>query len=82
MPAIPPPPSAVTGPVGDYLQVLWKAIYSIPNMSYFSGSDPNGAVDGVPGDLVVNAVSSTSNLRLYQKGGSTRIKSNTGWNLV
>jgi len=82
VPALPPPPSTITGPIGDWLQILWKTVYQMPNMSNFSAATPNGVVSGVPGDLAVNLTSASSDIRLYQKGGSARVPSTTGWNPV
>lgn len=83
MPLLPPPPSTLTGPLGDYLQVLWKTVYAIPNMSYFSGSnDPNGNLNGVPGDLGVYIGVTSTNSRLWVKGGSIRQASTSGWTTV
>lgn len=65
-----------------YLRELARAINDIPQFSAFSGADPNGVVMGYPGDLIVNLTSATSDHRLYQKGGSTRVPSNTGWVLI
>ena len=47
------PPSSVTGPLGEWLQVLWKHIEAQPNISIqsFSGaSTPNSLVTGLPGE--------------------------------
>lgn len=82
MPFLEPPPSSVTGPLAEWLLVLWRSYTKMPNVSAFSGATPNGVVVGVPGDLAINLTSATSDLRLYQKGGSTRVPSNTGWVLV
>ena len=82
MPQLQPPPSSITGELGQYLRLIWKTLYDMPNMSNFSAPTPNGVVSGVPGDLAVNLTSANSNIRLYQKGGTTRTPSNTGWNPV
>lgn len=65
-----------------YLRELARAVNDIPQLSAFSGSDPNGTVTGYPGDLAVNLTSTSSDIRLYVKGGSVRVPSNTGWNPV
>lgn len=79
---IPSPPSGITGELGVWLRDVARAINDIPQLSGFSGSTPNGVVSGYPGDLLVNLTSATSDLRLYQKGGSTRVPNKTGWVLV
>jgi hypothetical protein len=73
------PPSHITGPLGEYLRELARAVNDVPQISAFSAADPNGLVMGYPGDLCVNLTSSTSDLRLYQKGGGVRSASSTGW---
>lgn len=82
MPRIPAPPSGLTGPVAEYLTILHRALESLPTLSKFSGATPNGVVMGYPGDLTVNLTSANSDLRLYQKGGSTRVPSTNGWVLI
>ncbi len=77
---IPFPPSDVTGALGDYLLVLWRAINDSPTLSYFSGSTPNSVITGLPGDLAVNVGSASTSTRLWQMGGSVAQPSTTGWN--
>jgi hypothetical protein len=79
VPNIPTPPSNVTGPVGDYLQLLWRTLQGMPNISAFSGVSPNSAVTGLPGDLAVNVGSASADSRLFVKGGASRQPSQTGW---
>lgn len=73
------PPSDITGPLGSYLREVARAINDIPQLSAFSAPDPNSRVTGYPGDLAVNLCSTSSDNRLYQKGGSVRVPSNQGW---
>lgn len=77
-----PPESITSGPLLSYLREIARALNDIPQLSAFSGSDPNGNVSGYPGDLLVNLTSATSDQRLYQKGGSVRVPGTTGWTLV
>lgn len=77
-----PPESITSGPLLAYLREIARALNDVPQVSAFSGSDPNGNISGYPGDLLVNLTSASSSLRLYQKGGSVRVPSNTGWVLV
>ena len=77
------PPSDITGALGTYLWEVARAINDIPQLSAFSGTDPNsGSNPGFPGDLLVNLTSATTDRRLYIMGGSRREKSTTGWTLV
>ena len=76
------PPSEVTGPLGSYLREIARALNDIPQLSAFSGTTPNGAISGYPGDLTINLTSSNTDLRLWQMGGSLRVPSTTGWVLV
>lgn len=83
--AVPFPPSSLTGPLADHLEAvstILRGLVAAPKISAFSGADPNGVVSGYPGDLCVNLVSTSSDLRLYQKGGSLRVPSKTGWVIV
>ena len=82
MPHIPAPPSHVTGAVGAYLHVLFRALDGIPTISKFSGDSPNSTVTGYPGDLAVNMTSATTTIRLWQMSGSVRRPSTTGWTPV
>ena len=82
---IPSLPSNLTGPLAAYLldlSIVIRGLADAPKISAFSGTDPNGVVSGYPGDLAVNLTSASSDLRLYQKGGSVRVPSKTGWVLV
>ena len=77
------PPSDVTGPLGSYLREMARAINDIPQISAFSGTDPNaGNNAGYPGDLLINYTSTSTDRRLYIMAGSLRQKSTTGWTLV
>ncbi len=82
MPFIPTPPSDLTGPLGEYLLVLWRTLNGMPNISAFSGTSPNSAVTGLPGDLAVNIGSASTDSRLFVMGGSSRAPSITGWKTV
>lgn len=83
MPRIPAPPSSVTGAVGAYLDILFRAVNAIPTISAFSDSvGPNSHLTGYPGDLGVNLTSANTTVRLWQLGGSVRVPSTTGWNPV
>ena len=76
---LPMPPSEVTGQLGQWLFQLWGTINSMPRMSWFSGTTPNSAVTGRPGDLLVNVGSASTDSRLWIKGGAGNTFSTTGW---
>lgn len=82
MPAIPGPPSGLTGSVADYLRVLWQAVYNLPAMSYFSGTDPNSNVTGVAPNLLFNTNPGSGDSRIWLKTGSTAVPSTTGWVVI
>lgn len=73
------PPSEITGALGDYLQDLWRYVESQPQFSTFSGTTPNGAVLGYPGDMTINLGSASTDTRAWIKGGATRTWGNTNW---
>ena len=71
------PPSNITGVLGEWLSDVWRYLDAQPQLSRFSGTSPNSAVTGFPGDLAVNAGSASTDTRVWVKGGTTY--SNTGW---
>lgn len=74
------PPSDVTGPLGDYLREVARAINDIPQLSACSSLNPNdGTNAGYPGDLLVNLTSTNTDKRLFVMSGSLRAKNTTGW---
>jgi hypothetical protein len=78
---LPAPPSDVTGPLGAWLTSAWRVIEAQPRLSYdsFDGS-PNSRVTGLPGDLLVNFGSASTNSRLWILGGGSRsVLTNQGW---
>lgn len=77
------PPSDLTGPLGSYLREVARAINDIPQISAFSGLDPNtGTNVGYPGDLLINLTSTSTDRRVYVMAGALRQKSTTGWTLI
>lgn len=78
VPEIPLPPSALTGPLGEYLRMIARAISDTPQISVFSGPTPNSVVSGYPGDVAIN-LSSSAATRLWVMEGSARVPSLTGW---
>ena len=80
---VPPPPSNISGIVGDYLHALARAINDMPQFSAFSGVSPNQSiVTGYPGDLVVNLTSQNTNARLWIMAGGARVPSSSNWSVI
>jgi hypothetical protein len=81
-----PPPSTVTGALGEWLREVHRVIESTPNVSLvsFAATDtPNSRVSGVPGDLAVNvSPSASTSSRLWTLGGSGSALTTQGWALV
>lgn len=83
MPRLDPPPSSITGPLGDYLRILWRTVDGMPTFSYFSGVSPNqSGVSGFPGDVTINLTSQNTNARLWIMAGGQRVKSTSNWSLL
>lgn len=76
---LPLPPSNVTGELGLWLQEVWKRLVNTPTVSYFSGTTPNSVVTGLAGQLAVNVGSASTDTRVWVKGGSASVPSQTGW---
>ena len=81
-----PPPSGVTGALGQWLGQLWQHLEAQPNISIASlsaNSTPDSYVTGLRGDLCVNAGSGSTSSRLWVLGGTSRSDlTNQGWALV
>ena len=81
-----PPPSGVTGALGQWLASVWRHLEAQPNISIASlsaNSTPDSYVTGLPGDLCVNAGSGSTSSRLWVLGGTSRSDlTNQGWALV
>lgn len=81
-----PPPSTVTGALGEWLRELHRVIESTPNVSLVSlsaGSTPNSVVTGTPGDMAVNvSPSASTSSRYWVMGGSGSALTQLGWALV
>ena len=84
MQRLPPPPSDVTGPLGTWLRQVWQAVEALPRLSVdsFDGT-PNSRVSGLPGDLLVNIGSASTDSRVWVLGGGARSAlTNLGWRVV
>lgn len=79
---LPPPPSTITGPLGDWLRIVVGRLNSEMPVSIFSGTNPNSVWTGVAGNLVVNVGSASTDTRLWVKGGSPIVPSTTSWHSV
>ena len=81
-----PPPSNVTGALGEWLREVHRVIESTPNASLVSlaaTATPNSVVTGTPGDLAFNvSPSASTSSRLWVMGGSGSALTNLGWALV
>ena len=77
-PLVPLPPSGITGTLGEYLRTIARVINDFPKISTFSGTSPESAISGYPGDVAIN-YSSSAATRLWVKEGSSRVPSTTGW---
>ena len=77
------PPSSITGPLGAWLQQLWKHIEAQPSISLqsFSGaSTPDSLVTGLPGDICINIGADSSTSRVFVLGGAARsVLTQLGW---
>lgn len=76
---LPPPPSSVTGPLGEWCLQVWQVVNATPKLSYFSGTSPNSSVTGFVGDFAVNINSSSTDTRVWSLGGSGDTLRQTGW---
>ena len=80
---LPVPPSGVTGDLGGWLRQLWVVVDSMPVVSYFTGTTPNSAVTGMPGDVAIslggNVASNSTQSRMWIKAGVPGQASKTDW---
>jgi hypothetical protein len=80
---LPDPPSAITGPLRDYLNVIVRALRPLPNWSTGSDADPNSSVTGKVGDYFTNIGSGSTLSRTWQKAGPDNgTLSTTSWVLM
>lgn len=79
---VPQPPSSLTGPLGEYLGLLARAINGTPTISYFSGTHPNSTVTGFAGDIAINVAPSSTASRMFIAYGSTTTRGKGSWNTV
>lgn len=80
---LPGPPSGVTGPLRDYLEMLRGALNAQPSWSYASVANPNSVVTGKKGDFFLNTGSASTLSRLWHKTGpDNNTVSTTSWAVV
>ena len=77
---VPAPPSGLTGPLGNWAQQVYRWSQSVPFFSYFSASNPNSTVTGVPGrSFAINVGSASTSSRLWFMGGAGSLATVNGW---
>lgn len=79
---LPPPPSSITGELGEYLGRLYSAVNQTPSISYVSTTNPNSAVTGFAGDILVNVGSASTSTRLWLKASGVTVPDKTNWVMV
>ena len=75
----PPPGQGIPPALQKWLSDLARIVNTQPRASFFSGTDPNSNVTGLPGDIVVNVGSASTNTRIWTMGGSGTTERNSGW---
>jgi hypothetical protein len=79
----PDPPSAMTGPLRDYLQKVASTFRTLPVWSYASLNDPNSAVTGKVGDYFTIVGSASTFTRVWHKiGPENGTASTTSWVMI
>lgn len=80
---LPGPPSGVTGPLRDYLELMRAALNRQPTWSYASIANPNSVITGVKGDYFTNTGSASTLSRVWFKAGpDNNTASTTSWVVV
>jgi ABC-type cobalamin transport system ATPase subunit len=75
-------PSALTGPIREYLEQMASAINAMPVFSVFSGTNPNSNVTGLAGDIAVNVSPASNTSRLWVKLGGGLVPDKVSWNTI
>ena len=77
---LPPVPSALTGELGRYLDLIRSRLNTTPTFSFFSGLTPESSMTGIAGNFALNVGTSTStNSLLFVKLGSPTTPSKVSW---
>lgn len=80
MPKIGPPPSAISGPLLTYLNDVQRVINGLPQVSFFSGTNPNSVLTGRCGDLGINLGSASTSSRVWLNAADPSSAATTqGW---
>ena len=79
----PDPPSGISGPLREYLQLVAKTFRTQPTWSLASLNDPNSRITGKVGDVFVNIGSASTLTRTWHKAGPDNgTLSTTSWVMV
>ena len=81
-PRLPSPPPTGNQAVDQWLRNLWSIVNGMPRLSWFSGTTPNSAITGSPGDLAINLASGSTVSRLWLMGGTPSYVTTLGWRMV
>ena len=77
---LPPVPSALTGELGRYLDLIRLRLNTTPTFSFFSGLTPESVITGVAGNFALNVGTSTStNSLIFIHLGSPTVPSKVSW---
>lgn len=78
---VPDPPPGIADPlVASWMQQVARQLNSEGFISLFSGSNPNtSGFTGIPGNMLVNIGSASTNTRLWIMGGSVASVSTLSW---
>lgn len=77
------PPSSVTGELGQWCQELWRAVNSIPTISYFSGTHPNtSGITGLGGHILINVSPASNVSRMFINTGTGSLPNKNSWTSV
>lgn len=77
---IPQPPSTITGPLFTYLSEVARRLNGEGYISLFSGTNPNtSGFTGLPGQLLMNIGSASTNTRIWGMGGSVASADTNNW---
>lgn len=81
-----PPPSSITGALGQWLRDVHTLLEAQPNfslVSFAATETPNSRVTGRSGDFCVNIGSASTDSRVWVLGGaSVSALTDQGWRLV
>jgi hypothetical protein len=77
---LPPVPSSITGEVARYLGQIVRQLNGEGYISLFSGANPNtSGFTGLPGQLLMNIGSASTNTRIWGMGGSVASIDTNNW---